>query len=101
MKGVRVKRVTKLLGVGLCATGMLLGSAGVASADDASFVSAVRGGGIWTSYMSDSTMIGLGHIMCSSLRDGSSLDMVAGYPRGVDGHGIAVAAQRELCPDTL
>ncbi len=94
-------RIAKVLSAGVAAAGLLLGTAGVATADDASFVAAVHGKGIWTGIMSDSTLIGLGHIMCSSLRDGSSLETVAGYPRGADGQGIAVAAQQELCPDTV
>ncbi|MCV7277295.1 DUF732 domain-containing protein [Mycolicibacter arupensis] len=94
-------RTAHTVGIGIAALGLLLGSAGTAHADDASFVATVRSNGIWTDIMSESTLIGLGHIMCSSLRDGSSLETVAGYPRGADGYGIAVTAQHELCPDTL
>ncbi|MFL0278104.1 DUF732 domain-containing protein [Mycobacterium sp. SMC-19] len=94
-------RIAKALSAGVAVMGLLLGAAGVAQADDQSFVAAVHDQGIWTDIMSDSTLIGLGHIMCSSLRDRSSLETVSGSPRGADGHGIAVAAQHELCPDTL
>ncbi|PQM53725.1 hypothetical protein C5U48_02635 [Mycolicibacter virginiensis] len=98
-----MKRVVRAAGIGVAAAGLLLGTAGVAQADDASFISSIRGNGVRVASMNDSTLIGLGHIMCSSLREGSSLDTVAGFPAGilVDGHGIAVAAQHELCPDTL
>lgn len=90
------------IGVAGAALGLMLGTAGSASADDASFIAAIRGGGVSTGLMSDSTVIGLGHIMCSALRDGSTIDTVAGFPRGFsNGHGIAVAAQQELCPDTI
>ncbi|ULP48027.1 DUF732 domain-containing protein [Mycolicibacter virginiensis] len=98
-------RIAKALSAGVAAVGLLFGTAGVASADDASFISAIHGNGIRVHILDDSEVIGLGHFMCSALRDGSSLDTVAGFPGGngilVDGHGIAVTAQQELCPDTL
>lgn len=99
-----MSRVTKSLCTGAAALGLLIiGTADKANADDTSFISTIRGNGIRVAAMNDSTIIALGHIMCSSLRDGSSLDTVAGFPAGilVDGHGIAVTAQRELCPDTI
>ncbi|QZA09765.1 DUF732 domain-containing protein [Mycolicibacter heraklionensis] len=104
-KEAAMNRIKKKLGPGAAAAGLLIiGTAGEAHADDASFISSIHSKGIRQG-MNDSTLIGLGHIMCSALRDGSSLDTVAGFPGGngifVDGHGIAVTAQQELCPDTI
>ncbi|QZA09764.1 DUF732 domain-containing protein [Mycolicibacter heraklionensis] len=103
-KETAMSRITKTLSAGMSVAALLIvGTAGEAHADDASFISTIRGNGIRVAAMNDSTIIALGHIMCSSLRDGSSLDTVAGFPAGilVDGHGIAVTAQQELCPDTI
>lgn len=84
--------------VGLVAIPLVL--APCANADDQSFVSAIREGGIRAGIMSDASLVTMGHMICDRLRGGMSVSDFSGGMM-VDQQGIAAAAQREICPDTL
>lgn len=101
MKGTRVKHVAKLVGVGLCSAGMLLGSAGVASADDQAFLDQIPPRNYFSMWQPDSGRLMTGYNICNMLRNGSSPESLAGQFTTSDGWAWVNAAQRELCPDTL
>jgi hypothetical protein len=74
-----------------------------AHADDQSFTNYLAQNGVGTGIMPPPIVVALGHIMCDRIRGGMSPADAAQLPRGpfVDGMGIVLAAQHELCPDTL
>ncbi|QZA09762.1 DUF732 domain-containing protein [Mycolicibacter heraklionensis] len=98
-----MSRVTKTLGAGVAALGLLLGTAGVATADDQSYLEYARASGVPNNlYFPDWGVIQMGHAICDLLRGGRPVESIQyfGYT-GLFRDQIVGAAQHELCPDTL
>lgn len=74
-----------------------------AHADDQSYLDALHSNNVGVGIMNPPTVVALGHFMCDQMRQGMSPADAAQLPRGpfIDGMGIVVAAQRNICPDTL
>jgi Protein of unknown function (DUF732) len=72
-----------------------------ARADDQSYLQYLNDHGTRVVAFNDSTRIAYGYQACGMLRNGMSVDAIAGSSPVSDGRGIAEAAQHELCPDTL
>jgi hypothetical protein len=77
----------------LCATS--------ARADDDGYLRYLNDHGTRVMAFNDATKIAYGYQACGMLRNGMSIDAIAGASPISDGRGIADAAQHELCPDTL
>jgi Protein of unknown function (DUF732) len=77
----------------LCATS--------ARADDEGYLRYLNDHGTRVMALNDATKIAYGYQACGMLRNGMSIDAIAGASPISDGRGIADAAQHELCPDTL
>ncbi|WP_105294545.1 DUF732 domain-containing protein [Mycolicibacter virginiensis] len=98
-------RIAKALSAGVAAVGLLLGTAGVAQADDQSYLDYLFAHGFTYhpgAYAAPVT-IEWGHFVCDKARQ-------TGHPRaGIDAYSNAFiltdvmieGAQHELCPDTL
>lgn len=83
--------------------GLILGTPGVASADEQSYLADVRANGVpdaWST--SDWGVLQMGHVVCDLLRAGRPIDSIqyTGYT-GMFRNQIVNGAQHELCPDTL
>ncbi|WP_293001568.1 DUF732 domain-containing protein [Mycobacterium sp.] len=76
-------------------------SAAPASADDDGYLRYLNDHGTRVMAFNDATKIAYGYQACGMLRNGMSIDAIAGASPISDGRGIADAAQHELCPDTL
>ena len=76
---------------------LLFGSAGVASADDASFLDRLPPRTYGELVASDAKRVEFGHQMCAMLRSGMAPEAIAASW----GRPWVDAAQQELCPDTL
>jgi hypothetical protein len=79
-----------------------------AHADTDSFYAYLQDHGISTGVLSPSQKINMGNGACAEMHahPGKTPEQVAGdVPQlawaGIDGRGVAEAAQHELCPDTL
>lgn len=83
----------------LAATALAL--AAPAHADEASYIRYLNDHGTRVMAFNDDTKIAYGFQACGMLRNGMSMDAIAGASPISDGRGIAEAAQHELCPDTL
>jgi hypothetical protein len=86
---------------GLAAALMALPLAGVAHADDASYMAALRAAGAPIFPGLDAGWIGDGHHMCNELRMGLSVENVASEVVTMDPAVYMPILQHELCPDTL
>lgn len=102
-----MKRVARAVGIGAAAAGLLLGTAGVALADDQSFVDGLAAKGMTygapiTGIASPAQAVKGGHMICDNIR--FSGDPRAGF-NSITNASIPDymidAAQHELCPDTL
>lgn len=85
----------------LLAAAVLVLSCGVAHADDQSYLQYLNDHGTRVMAFNDATRIAYGYQACGEMRNGMSIDAIAGSSPVSDGRGIAEAAQHELCPDTL
>lgn len=72
-----------------------------AKADANSYLAYVRSAGINTGGRPDAWVLDNGNRACTLLRQGMSVDQIAGGISFADKRGLTIAAQRELCPDTL
>ncbi|ORW09835.1 DUF732 domain-containing protein [Mycolicibacter longobardus] len=102
-------RIAKALSAGVVAAGLVIGTAGVASADARSFLDLVHANGLPDRYgyfgnMGDSETLMIGRMTCDGIRAGipaeeampkSTWDTAHLRPMMID------AVQHELCPDTL
>ena len=96
-------RIAKALSAGAAAAGLLLGTAGAASADDQSMVEHARANGVPNNWLiPDLGLIQMGHAICDLLHGGTPIESIqyTGYT-GLFRDQIVDAAQHELCPDTL
>lgn len=98
-------RTTVIIGAAFVALGVQLPSA---RADTDSFYAYLRDHGISTGVLSPAQQINMGNGACAEMHahPGKTPEQVAGdVPQlawaGIDGRGVAEAAQHELCPDTL
>ena len=94
----------RLIGVGLAALGLMLGTAGVASADEQSYLAALDANGY--AYgplsMSRATAVKHGHHICDNIRySGNPRDGFNMVYNAVTPDYMIAAAQSELCPGTL
>ncbi len=97
-----MKRVVRAAGIGVAAAGLLLGTAGVASADEASYLRDLDANGISYYDNSPSSRLAIGRVLCDNLS--FSGDPRAGFNFVVNGmvsQPLIEAAQHELCPETL
>lgn len=97
-----MKRITKAAGIGVAAAGLLLGTAGVASADDASYLRYTDEHGITYYDNAPSSRLAVGRVICDNLRFGG--DPRAGFnfvSNAMVSQPLIDAAQHELCPETL
>ncbi|ULP48023.2 DUF732 domain-containing protein [Mycolicibacter virginiensis] len=102
-------RITRAVGIGVGAAGLLLGTAGVAQADDRSFLDLVHANGLPDRYgffgnVGDSETLMLGHMTCDGIRAGIPADQAMPQLTWDTEHlrpMLIDASQRELCPDTL
>ncbi|WP_085265327.1 DUF732 domain-containing protein [Mycolicibacter longobardus] len=95
-------RVVRREGVGIAALGLLLGTAGAAQADDASYLRYTDEHGITYYDNAPSSRLAVGRVICDNLRFGG--DPRAGFnfvSNAMVSQQLIEAAQRELCPDTL
>ena len=98
-----MRRIAWTAGAGVAALGLLFGSAGVASADEQSYLADVRASGVpdaWST--SDWGVLQMGHAVCDLLHAGRPAASIqyTGYT-GMFRNQIVNGAQHELCPDTL
>ena len=105
-----VGRIAQATGVGVAVLGLLLGTAGVAQADDQSFVDSLAAHGmtyggaaaIGIGFQTPAQALSAGRDVCDNIRFGG--DPRAGFNMymnaSVPDYMIDVA-QHELCPDTL
>ncbi|PQM53727.1 hypothetical protein C5U48_02645 [Mycolicibacter virginiensis] len=97
-----MKRIAKALSAGAAAAGLLLGTAGVAQADDASYLRYTDEHGITYYDNAPSSRLAVGRVICDNLRFGG--DPRAGFnfvSNAMVSQPLIDAAQRELCPETL
>jgi hypothetical protein len=85
----------------LAAVAAAVAFAAPAHADDQSYLQYLNDHGTRVMAFNDATKVAYGYQACGMLRNGMSPDAIAGASPISDGRGIAEAAQRELCPDTL
>lgn len=88
------------------AASVSLASTPPARADDSSFLDDLHSHGVGTGILSVGQQIRMGNGACVELHQGKTPEQVAGeVPQlawaGIDGLGVALAAQRDLCPDTI
>ena len=97
-----MNRITKTLGTGVAAAGLLLGTAGVAHADEQSYLDQLNETGAVNTYSSSAIRLKVGRAICDNIRlDG---DPRAGFNYITNARvtqQLIDIAQHELCPDTL
>ncbi|MDD7812840.1 DUF732 domain-containing protein [Mycobacterium sp. CSUR Q5927] len=81
--------------------GLLLGSAGVAQADDQAFLEQIPPRNYFSMWSTDASRLAGGYQICTSIKTGTPPNVIAESYRFDDGWAWVNAAQRELCPDTL
>lgn len=95
-------RIARTAGIGVGALGLLLRIAGVAQADDASYLRYTDKHGITYYDNAPSSRLAVGRVICDNLRFGG--DPRAGFnfvSNAMVSDQLIEAAQHELCPDTL
>jgi len=93
-------RIARAVGIGVGALG-LLGTAGVAQADEQAFLDQIPPRNYFSMWQSDAGRLMTGYNVCTMLRGGTPPQVVAEGFTGSDGWAWLNAAQHELCPDTL
>lgn len=88
-------------GCGAAAMYLALGTPVPAHADANSYLAYVHSAGINTGGKPDAWVLDNGNRACALLRQGMNVDQIAGGISFADKRGLTIAAQRELCPDTL
>lgn len=96
----------RLASVTAVALGLLLGSVGVAQADDRSFLDYIHASGVPSEYplgAGDASNLMAGDMICRMLRTGHSAAELPflGFAQEQFKPQLVDGAQRELCPDTL
>ncbi|OBK83375.1 DUF732 domain-containing protein [Mycolicibacter sinensis] len=81
--------------------GLLVGSAGVAQADDQAFLEQIPPRNYFSMWSTDASRLAGGYQICTSIKTGTPPNVTAESYRFDDGWAWVNAAQRELCPDTL
>lgn len=97
-----MERIAQAAGIGIAALGLLLGTAGAAHADDASYLRYLDANGIGYYDNAPSSRLAVGRVICDNLR--FSRNPRAGFnfvSNGMVSQPLIDTAQRELCPDTL
>jgi hypothetical protein len=95
-------KITHIAGIVAAAVGLLLGSTGVATADESSYLRYLDENGITYYDNAPSSRLAVGRVICDNLR-------FSGNPRAgfnfvsdaMVSQALIDAAQHELCPDTL
>jgi type IV secretory pathway TrbL component len=72
-----------------------------AHADANSYLANIHSAGINTGGLQDAALLDSGNRACTLLRQGMSVDQIAAGISFADKRGLTLAAQHELCPDTL
>lgn len=91
----------RLIGVGLAALGLMLGTAGAASADEQAFLDQIPPRNYFSMWQPDSGRLMTGYNICNMLRNGQSPESLASQFTMSDGWAWVNAAQQHLCPDML
>ena len=95
-------RIVQTAGIGVAALGLLFETAGVALADDASYLAQLNETGAGNYYTSSANRLAIGRQICDNIRlDG---DPRAGFNSSTNvtvPQQLIDIAQHELCPDTL
>ncbi|QZA09622.1 DUF732 domain-containing protein [Mycolicibacter heraklionensis] len=101
-KGTAMGRIAKVLNAGVAAAGLLLGTAGVAQADEQSYLDQLNETGAANVYSSSANRLTIGRKICDNIRlDG---DPRAGFNYVTNAkvsQQLIDIAQHELCPDTI
>lgn len=99
-EGNRMNAGRTLAGMGF-AVSMALAIAPAAHADANSYLAYLREHQINTGFQTDAWLVKSGLNACELLHQGMTIDQVSEGLSFIDARGIALAAQHELCPDTL
>lgn len=95
-------RIAQATGIGIAALGLLLGTAGIACADEQAFLDQIPPRNYISMYTTDAGRLANGYQICTMIKTGTPTHVVAeSYMKLGDGWAWVNAAQRELCPDTL
>jgi Protein of unknown function (DUF732) len=79
----------------------LIATAAPAHADANSYLAYIHNTGINTAGKPDSWLLDNGQHACELLRTGTTVDQISEGTSNADKRGLTLAAQHELCPDTL
>lgn len=97
-----MSRIAKTLGVGIAATGLLLEAAGIAAADEQSYLNDARANGVPNGWpATDYAVLLVGRTACDDLHSGRDPYAWGGNYLAFWNAAAIASAQRELCPDTL
>ncbi|WP_085265330.1 DUF732 domain-containing protein [Mycolicibacter longobardus] len=102
--GTAKHRIAKKLSAGVAAAGLLLGTAGVATADDQSYLDYLFAHGFTyhPGVQSPEAAINIGHGTCDNLhRTGDARHGLSPISNAIIPNVMIEGAQHELCPDTL
>jgi hypothetical protein len=72
-----------------------------AHADTNSYLAYIHNNGINTAGKPDSWLLDNGQRACELLRNGQTVDQISEGMSNADKRGLTIAAQHELCPDTM
>ena len=79
----------------------LIATAAPAHADANSYLAYIHNAGINTAGKPDSWLLDNGQHACDLLRTGTTVDQISEGASHADKRGLTMAAQHELCPETM